>query len=95
LRRLYVLPVISNFLEEFPEINARLLVRDRKTDLVDNHIDLGIGFAELRSSAVRNSEYAATSASSEKLLLRPLGLGRTQAIVPANHALCWPHSTSG
>jgi DNA-binding transcriptional LysR family regulator len=39
------LPVISNFLEEFPEINARLLLRDRTIDLVDNHIDLGIRFA--------------------------------------------------
>ena len=53
-------------------------------DLVEDHIDLGIRFAELPSSAVRNSEYAATRASSEKLLLRPLGLGRTQVIVPAN-----------
>ena len=64
-------------------------------DLVEDHIDLGIRFAELPSSAVRNSEYAATRASSEKLLLRPLGLGRTQVIVPANPVACWPHSTSG
>jgi hypothetical protein len=67
----------------------------RGVDLVEDHIDLGIRFAELPSSAVRNSEYAATRASSEKLLLRPLGLGRTQVIVPANPVACWPHSTSG
>jgi DNA-binding transcriptional LysR family regulator len=89
------LPVISNFLEEYPESNACLLVRDRTIDLVEDHIDLGIRFAELPSSAVRNSEYAATRASSEKLLLRPLGLGRTQAIVPANPFACRPHATSG
>jgi hypothetical protein len=64
-------------------------------DLVEDQIDLGIRFAELPSSAVRNSEYAATRASSEKFLLRPLGLGRTQAIVPANPIACWPHSRSG
>ena len=64
-------------------------------DLIEDHIDEGIRFAELPSSAVRNSEYAATRASSEKLLLRPLGLGRTQVIVPANPVACRPHSTSG
>ena len=64
-------------------------------DLVEDHINRGIRFVELPSSAVRNSEYAATRASSEKLLLRPLGLGRTQAIVPANPIACWPHSRSG
>ena len=64
-------------------------------DLVEDHIDPGIRFAELPSSAVRNSEYAATRASSEKLLLRPLGLGRTQVVVPAKPVAYWPHSTSG
>jgi heme-degrading monooxygenase HmoA len=64
-------------------------------DLVEDHINPGIRFVELPSSAVRNSEYAPTRASSENLLLRPLGLGRTQAIAPANPAACWPHSTSG
>ncbi len=80
--------------EEFPEINTRLLVGDRTIDLVDDHIDVGIR-GELPNSAVRNSEYAPTRASSEKLLLRPLGLGRTQAIVPAHPVACWPHSTFG
>src|SRR6202158_5068793 len=93
-RKLHALLVISNFLEEFPEINARLLVGDRAMDLVDDHIDVRI-HGELPNSAVRNSEYAPTRASSEKLLLRPLGLGRTQVIVPANPVACWPHSTSG
>jgi hypothetical protein len=89
------LSVISNFIEEYPELNAPpVLVRDWTIDLVKDHIDLGI-FAQLPSSAVRNSEYDATRASSERLLLRPLGLGRTQAIAPANPVACWPHSTSG
>ena len=92
-RRQYILPLISNFLGEFSEIDARLLVGDQT--IVDDHLDVGIRFAELPISAVRNSEYASTRASSEKLLLRPLGLGRTQAIVPANPVTCWPHSTSG
>ena len=36
------------------------------------------------ASAIRSSAYALTRASSVKPLLRPLGLGRIQAIVPAN-----------
>jgi hypothetical protein len=35
-------------------------------------------------SVVRNSVWAATRASSVKFLLRPLGLGRIRAVVPAN-----------
>jgi hypothetical protein len=66
--------------------------KQEKFDLVNDHIDV---CGELPNSAVRNSEYAPTRASSEKLLLRPLGLGRTQAIVPANPVTCWPDSTSG
>jgi hypothetical protein len=53
------------FLDEFPEINARLLVGDRTIDLVDDHIDRGTGIGELPNSAVRNWEYAPTRASSE------------------------------
>jgi len=74
--------------------STRLLVGDRTIDLVDDHIDVGIR-GKLPNSAVRNSEYAFTRASSEKLLLRPLGLGRTQAIVPANPVAWWPQATSG
>jgi DNA-binding transcriptional LysR family regulator len=48
--RLHVLPIIADFLAEFPEINVRLLLSDRNVDLVDDRVDLAVRIGELPDS---------------------------------------------
>jgi DNA-binding transcriptional LysR family regulator len=42
LGRLYVVPVVTAFLAEFPEINVYLTLSDRTLDLVDEHVDVAV-----------------------------------------------------
>lgn len=48
--RLYVLPVINQFLAQYPDINVRLLLSDRNIDLIDSHADLAVRVGELADS---------------------------------------------
>jgi DNA-binding transcriptional LysR family regulator len=48
--RVHVLPVVADFLADFPEINIRLLLSDRNVDLVDDRVDLAVRIGELPSS---------------------------------------------
>lgn len=48
--RLRVLPVIDQFLAEYPEIRIRLLQSDRDIDLIDAHADVAIRVGRLRDS---------------------------------------------
>ena len=51
--RLHVVPVVSEFLRAFPEVNVRLLLGDRNIDLIEEHIDAAVRIGELpRSSLV-------------------------------------------
>jgi DNA-binding transcriptional LysR family regulator len=50
--RLYVLPVVTDFLALFPEISVRLLLTDRSLQLVDEHVDLAIRVGKLPDSAM-------------------------------------------
>jgi len=51
--RLHVVPVVSEFLRAFPEVNVRLLLDDRNIDLIEEHIDAAVRIGELpRSSLV-------------------------------------------
>jgi DNA-binding transcriptional LysR family regulator len=49
---LYVLPIVVDFLGTFPEINVKLVLGDRYTDLVDHHIDIAIRFGVLPDSEI-------------------------------------------
>ena len=46
--RLHVLPVISEFLKAYPEIDIRLVLADRVVNLLDDHVDLAVRIGELR-----------------------------------------------
>jgi DNA-binding transcriptional LysR family regulator len=48
--RLHVLPVVTDFLADFPEINIRLLLSDRYVDLVDDRVDLAVRIGTLPDS---------------------------------------------
>lgn len=50
LGRLHVLPVINQFLAQYPDITVRLLLSDRNLDLIDSHADLAVRIGELPDS---------------------------------------------
>ncbi|MBN3853411.1 LysR family transcriptional regulator [Paraburkholderia sp. Ac-20340] len=50
LGRLHVLPVINQFLAQYPDITVRLLLSDRNIDLIDAHADLAVRIGELADS---------------------------------------------
>ena len=45
--RLHVLPVIAEFLSQWPEINVRLVLSDRNLHLIDDHIDIAVRIGAL------------------------------------------------
>src|SRR5271166_201102 len=45
--RLHVLPVVTAFLAQFPEINVRLLLSDRNVHLIDDQIDVAVRIGAL------------------------------------------------
>jgi DNA-binding transcriptional LysR family regulator len=50
--RLHVLPVLTDFLEAYPEIDARLVLSDRNVSLLEEHVDLAIRIGELPDSSL-------------------------------------------
>jgi DNA-binding transcriptional LysR family regulator len=64
--RLHILPIVLEFLRDFPAVTLRLLLLDRIVGLVDEGVDLGIRLAPLpdsslravRAGAVRRAVYA-------------------------------------
>jgi DNA-binding transcriptional LysR family regulator len=50
--RLHVLPVIADFLAQFPEVNVRLMLGDRNFNLVDSQIDMAVRLGKLPDSGM-------------------------------------------
>ncbi|SMC94257.1 LysR family transcriptional regulator [Rhizobium sp. RU36D] len=50
--RLHVLPVITDFLKAFPDINIHLTLSDRTISLADEHIDVALRISELSDSSL-------------------------------------------
>jgi DNA-binding transcriptional LysR family regulator len=48
--RLHVLPVVTDFLKAFPDINIRLTMSDRSVSLADEHIDVALRISQLSDS---------------------------------------------
>lgn len=48
--RLHVLPVVTDFLAAYPQVNIRLTLADRVTQLVDEHLDLAVRIGQLPDS---------------------------------------------
>lgn len=51
--RVVLLPLLTQFLAEFPEIDVRLQLGDRNIDLIDEHIDLALRIGALPDSNLR------------------------------------------
>ncbi|MGO4763332.1 LysR family transcriptional regulator [Cupriavidus sp. 2KB_3] len=50
--RLHVVPVVAEFLVEYPEININLVLTDRVVHLMDEHADVAIRIGELPDSTL-------------------------------------------
>lgn len=50
--RLHVVPVVSDFLSEFLEINVRMMLSDRNVNLPEGHVDMAVRVGELPDSAL-------------------------------------------
>ena len=51
--RLHVLPLVRTFLDEYPQVDIRLLLLDRVVSLVDEGLDLGVRIGQLPDSSLR------------------------------------------
>jgi DNA-binding transcriptional LysR family regulator len=51
--RLHVLPLVQDFLGEYPQVHVRLLLLDRVVSLVDEGLDLGVRIGQLPDSSLR------------------------------------------
>lgn len=47
LGRLYLLPVVLDFLKAHPSIDVRMMLADRRLNLIDDHIDVGLRVGDL------------------------------------------------
>jgi len=50
--RLHVLPIVTDFLTLYPEINIRLLLADRNVHLVEDHVDMAVRIGKLPDSSM-------------------------------------------
>jgi DNA-binding transcriptional LysR family regulator len=50
--RLHILPVVTDFLASYPEINVRLLLSDRNLHLIDDHVDMAVRIGPLPDSSM-------------------------------------------
>lgn len=50
--QLHVLPVVTDFLARFPQIDIRLLLQDRNLQLVEEHIDMAVRIGRLPDSSM-------------------------------------------
>ncbi len=50
--RLHILPIVTEFLAVYPEINVRLLLSDRNLHLIEEHVDLAARIGTLPDSSM-------------------------------------------
>lgn len=50
--RLHILPIVTEFLGAYAEINVRLLLSDRNLDLIEDHVDLAMRIGPLPDSTM-------------------------------------------
>jgi DNA-binding transcriptional LysR family regulator len=50
--RLHVLPVLTGFLQAYPEVNIRLALGDRNLNLLEDHVDLALRIGTLPDSGL-------------------------------------------
>ena len=84
--RCQVLPVVTEFLTEYPQIDVRLLLADRSLDLIDDHLDVAVRIghlAESRLSTLRLGQVRSVVCASPAYLKRA-GVPKTPAELAAH-----------
>jgi DNA-binding transcriptional LysR family regulator len=59
--RLHVLPIVTAFLNAYPDINIRIALGDRVVDLQEEHVDLAVRIGELPDSSLVATRVGAVS----------------------------------
>jgi len=50
--RLHILPIVTEFLAAYPQINVRLLLTDRNLHLIEDHVDMAVRIGPLPDSTM-------------------------------------------
>lgn len=50
--QMYMLPIVTDFLATYPDINVRLLLSDRNLHLYEDHVDMAVRLGELPDSSM-------------------------------------------
>jgi len=50
--QMYILPIVTDFLAAYPEINVRLLLSDQNLHLYDDHVDMAVRLGALPDSSM-------------------------------------------
>lgn len=50
--RLHVVPIVAEFLKEYPDVDVHLVLVDRPIDLLENHIDVAVRVGKLPDSSL-------------------------------------------
>lgn len=104
--RLHVLPVVTAFLQAYPEIDIRLMLADRLLHLQDDHVDVAVRIGSLpdsRLGATRLGEVRRVVCASPKYLsanglpLEPAEISHHHCItfVGLDHPDRWNFQTNG
>ncbi|WP_219809807.1 LysR substrate-binding domain-containing protein [Acetobacter orientalis] len=59
--RRHALPVVTAFLATYPDIDVRMMMSDRNTHLLDEHIDLAVRIGRLPDSSLRATQVGTVS----------------------------------
>ncbi len=92
--RLHVVPVVAEFLVEYPEININLVLTDRVVHLMDEHADVAIRIGELPDSTLIATRLGSVRrvVCGSPSYLQAHGVPGTPRILPATNAsrsTCW------
>ena len=94
--RMYVAPIVLDFLARHPRVTARMLFLDRVVDLIDEGLDVAVRIAHLPDSSLRAVQVGSVRwvvcASPEYLAAR--GTPRTPADLSQRDAIAFSLSTS-
>lgn len=78
--KIHVLPIVTDFLEQYSNIDIRLLLQDRRIDMIEEGVDLAV-----RIGALRDSGHLATFIGSQRMVTCAAPSYLAQHPAPQNH----------
>src|SRR5262245_12924986 len=90
--RLYLQPVLAEFLTAFPEVNVHLGLEDRVVDLLDEHVDVALRIGALADSsliALRVGKFYHVACASP-VYLKARGTPKSPADLSAHDCISFP-----